>query len=414
MPAYSATWTATGQGQLQKVVGGQTINIQWTTNVPATTANINIFVRASDNRLIIKPWHAQLSVFNAVNGTKQVTVNGVAQPPTSFSNTAWEWQFPRIEDSGTATNVSGTSQSQADAGSAELIHHLGALPPNATCQWQLTQGPIAPTPTPAPTPPSIQAPVTNVNASAGDGSASVTWTAPAGASPAGYSVTATPMGLRMNAAASPVTFSGLTNGTAYTFQVVAINALGQQSAPATSNSVTPMSATPLIPVGVLAAPDHVLFDQTIALSGTQSHETGGQLTKYCFYVVGTPANLTPTDVSSIDSGGCGADPTRTIRAMPQPGPYAFSLYVYDQSGTASAEVRASVTVDAAPATTSSPTSTATLAPLASAGTIKTPVQVSQTLQPTSQPISNVGALLKPPPAPTGFTATYLNHWHGAA
>jgi len=150
MPVYNATWTATGYGTLQKVVGAQTINSQWTANVAATPATINIFVRASDRRLIIKPWHSQLSVFNAVNGTRQIAVNGVAQPPAPFSHTAWEWQFPRIEDSGAATSVSGSSQSQADAGDAELNHHIGGLPPNASCQWRFTQGGGAsPTSTPA-------------------------------------------------------------------------------------------------------------------------------------------------------------------------------------------------------------------------------------------------------------------------
>ena len=116
-----------------------------------------------------------------------------------------------------------------------------------------------------------------------------------------------------------------------------------ESAPATSNSVTPRGA-PATPVGVLTAPDQVPFGQPIPLSGTQSHETGGQLAKYCFYVVGNPADLTSADVSGMDTGGCGPALTRTFRAMPKAGPYVFSLYVYDQSGVSSAEVRAALSV----------------------------------------------------------------------
>jgi hypothetical protein len=141
MAVYNATWRTTGHGTLQRVQGQQTSQFAWTTNVPDTPANIAITVRASDNRLFIHLWHSQLSVFNGVNGQKQVYVNGVAQgPPTSFSHTAWEWQFPHIEDSPTATNVAGTAQSQGDSGDAELLHHYGAPPPGTSCQWQLSKG----------------------------------------------------------------------------------------------------------------------------------------------------------------------------------------------------------------------------------------------------------------------------------
>ena len=140
IPTYNATWGDTGQGQLQRVQGAQTTNIQWTTNVPAQATTLAIFVRGSDNRLIIIPRHSQLRLDNATTGARQAIVNGAAQQPISISHAVWEWQFPHIEASPTDTIVSGSAQSQADAGDAELLHHFGAPPPIAVCQWQLTKG----------------------------------------------------------------------------------------------------------------------------------------------------------------------------------------------------------------------------------------------------------------------------------
>ena len=82
-------------------------------------------------------------------------------------------------------------------------------------------------------------------ASGGSGSASVTFTAPSdigGGAITGYSVVSTPGGLVGTGASSPVTVSGLTAGTAYTFKVFATNAYGPSPLSGASNSATPLPA----------------------------------------------------------------------------------------------------------------------------------------------------------------------------
>jgi hypothetical protein len=79
-------------------------------------------------------------------------------------------------------------------------------------------------------------------ATAGAGSASVAFTAPSnvgGGAITSYTAISSPDGIVGTGATSPVTVSGLTNGTAYTFTVVATNAYGSGPASAASNSVTP-------------------------------------------------------------------------------------------------------------------------------------------------------------------------------
>ena len=85
-------------------------------------------------------------------------------------------------------------------------------------------------------------------ATGGNASASVTFTAPAnvgGSAITSYIVISTPSGITGTAASSPITVSGLTNGTAYTFKVFANNSYGPSVLSAASNSVTP-SSVPVI------------------------------------------------------------------------------------------------------------------------------------------------------------------------
>jgi hypothetical protein len=72
-------------------------------------------------------------------------------------------------------------------------------------------------------------------------SASVTFTAPSnvgGSAITGYTVISSPGSITATGASSPITVSGLTSGTSYTFTVVATNTYGSGPASAASNSIT--------------------------------------------------------------------------------------------------------------------------------------------------------------------------------
>jgi uncharacterized protein (TIGR02145 family) len=83
---------------------------------------------------------------------------------------------------------------------------------------------------------------TSVVATAGNSSASVAFVAPTnnvGSLITGYTVTTNPGNISVSGTTSPINVTGLTNGTAYTFIVVATNSVGNSAASTASTVVTP-------------------------------------------------------------------------------------------------------------------------------------------------------------------------------
>ena len=104
--------------------------------------------------------------------------------------------------------------------------------------------------------PPVMAAPTATDGGTGD-TVSVAFTAVSGAT--SYSVLSTPGSFTASGSASPLTVSGLTAGTAYTFQVRATNSVGTGGYSAASNSVTP--AVPLS------------FESIATATGTGSNST---------------------------------------------------------------------------------------------------------------------------------------------
>jgi len=85
---------------------------------------------------------------------------------------------------------------------------------------------------------------TGVSAAAGDASANISFTSPSdvgGSAITEYLVADSTKAHTATGSSSPISVSGLTNGTSYTFNVWAINAFGQSVASDATGSVTPVS-----------------------------------------------------------------------------------------------------------------------------------------------------------------------------
>lgn len=156
--------------------------------------------------------------------------NGTAVDTAVFSGASSEYT---ITGSGASVTVAHTAGTGLDG--TDTVRNVELL--------QFTDRTVSTTP-PASTAPAAPTAVTAV---AGDASATVSWTAPAsnGGSPiTGYEVdvvvgTTVVRTVAPTGTATSTVVTGLTNGTAYTFQVRAVNSAGLGALSASSNAVTP-------------------------------------------------------------------------------------------------------------------------------------------------------------------------------
>ncbi len=132
-------------------------------------------------------------------------------------------------------------------------------------------------------------------ATAGIAQAVVSFTAPisnGGSSITSYTVTSSPGGITATGTASPITVTGLTNGTAYTFTVTATNAVGTGPASSPSNSVTLPTVPGAPTIGTAAA-----GNAQAMVSFTAPVSNGGSpITSYT--VTSSPGGITATGTAS--------------------------------------------------------------------------------------------------------------------
>lgn len=142
---------------------------------------------------------------------------------------------------------------------------------------------------------------TNVTATGEDGgSAKVSFTPPAsdGGSPiTGYTVTSSPGGITATGTSSPITVTGITYGTAYTFTVTATNVYGTSAASIASNSTSPTS--PEAPAFVSATTNAAGTIVTVTFDKPMANPAGKE-TYFKVYVNGgfTPVALTAATLNS--------------------------------------------------------------------------------------------------------------------
>ncbi|MBO9598805.1 MAG: fibronectin type III domain-containing protein, partial [Cohnella sp.] len=216
---------------LGESAAAQTVSLTRTNTIPSMP--INVSATAGDAKAFV-------SFGEPDNGGQAIT---------NYRVTAWAGAVAAGQSEGLTSpiEVTGLQNGTAYTFTVEAFNRLGGSPPSNPSN--------AVTPTAAVVPSTVPDAPTNVTATAGDGTATVSFTAPAndgGSAITGYTVTASPGGAQaqLGAGENTAQFTGLTNGTTYTFTVAANNAVGASVPSDPSNAVTPTAPSlPPTPTG---------------------------------------------------------------------------------------------------------------------------------------------------------------------
>jgi hypothetical protein len=198
---------------------------------------------------------------------------------------------------------------------------------------------------------------TGVSGTAGNTSVALSWTAPAsdgGSAITGYRITpfigaTAQTAIVTGSAATSATVTGLTNGTAYTFTVAAINGVGTGSASAASAAVTP-SALPGAPTAVAGTAGN----GQVALTWTAPASNGGSaLTSYLVteYIGGVAQPVLMNTGSTATS--------YTVTGLTNGTAYTFTVSAINGNGTGPESAQsAAITPGAVPGAPTAVTGTA--------------------------------------------------------
>nr|WP_306566824.1 fibronectin type III domain-containing protein [Paenibacillus elgii] len=313
----------------------------------AVDSNGHVYVSDSDNHRVQKlegqntPPDAPTNVTAEVaNGESQATIKFTA--PVSDGGSAITGYTVTsnpggLTASGTGSPITVTSLTYGTAYTFTVVatNDLG----NSTAS--LPSSSVTPTASTVPgAPTNITAEVAN-----GESQANVRFAAPVsngGSAITGYTVTSIPGGLTASGTGSPITVTGLTYGTAYTFTVVATNGVGNSKASLPSNSVTPAASTapatvPGAPTAVTAAVEHGQSQATVTFTPPASNG-GSTITGYI--VTASPGGLT--------AGGTGSP--ITVTGLTYGTAYTFTVVAVNGVGSSAASVPSNRVMLTAPAT----------------------------------------------------------------
>ena len=189
---------------------------------------------------------------------------------------------------------------------------------------------------------SVPDPPTSVSGVPGNAEVTVSWTAPydGGLEITSYRITSN-TGEFTDVSGNVTTgiVTGLTNGTAYTFTVVATNAIGDSSPSSASSPVTP-ATVPDVPTDVTGVPGN----EEVTVSWTEPYDGGSPITSYRVIAIYNDSVFTFIDVSGNQTSG-------VVSGLTNGTPYTFSVYAINAIGntfnsTPSAEVTPGTVPDA--------------------------------------------------------------------
>lgn len=217
--AYSTTLTDTQRARIENY-----LSVKWGISVTGPTApDAPTSLGASKgNTQITLSWTAPVDDGDSAI-TDYIVEYKLASEPTTWST------FADGTSTGTTATVTGLTNDLSYNFRVKAVNAMGTSVASSTT----TKTPGLPTAPDAPT---------GATAVEGNTQATITFTAPVdngGASVTSYTVTSSPGGFTSSGASSPLTVTGLTNGTGYTFTVTATNSVGTSSSSSASNSVTP-------------------------------------------------------------------------------------------------------------------------------------------------------------------------------